>query len=83
MSTNSTFTAQVFTLSSNLTKANLEISKLKIAVAVSKSASKSINAPNWDPTDYCWLHGFKAKVGHTRLTVLAKIPKTGRYTTKD
>ena len=57
--TNSTLIVQVLTLSSNLAKANLEIFKLKIAAAASNSASNSTNTPNWDPSDYCWFHGFK------------------------
>jgi hypothetical protein len=24
--------------------------------------------PDWDPTSYCWMHGFKVKCGHTSTT---------------
>ena len=67
-----TLTAQVLTLSSSLAKENLEISRLKIAAAASRSPPNAVNPPNWDPVGYCWLHGFKVKVGHISTTCTTK-----------
>ena len=65
----------MLTLNSNLAKANLEISRLKVAVVASRSPQNATNPLNWDPVGYCWLHGLKVKVGHTSITCNKKKPR--------
>ncbi len=67
---------------SNLTEA---IAKLKAGSPPTEQQSGRVNPPHrratkpaWDPTGYCWMHGFWVKVGHSSAT--CSFPKEGHYT---
>jgi hypothetical protein len=56
----------------NLTEA---IAKLKAGSPPTEQQSGSANPPHWrstkpawDPSGYCWMHGFQVKVGHSSAT---------------
>ena len=70
-----------------LAKANLEVSRLKVAAAASRFPLNVANPPTWDPVGYCWLYGFKVKVRNTSATCTTKKPghkvDTTRADTKD
>ena len=86
-------TQTVSTLTSTVERQAKDISRLHDIIATlaagkslpsNSSTGKSLNSlsgekPNWDPTGYCWWHGFKVKCGHASANCTWGMKDTANY----